>query len=230
MTKNQKRTYIVLAILFVAFSVIAFAQPFAKNGVFWLAYLFGVISIAIQIYVLKVAFDGKDTVKSKYYGFPIARVGIIYMIAQLVLSIVFMLLSAVAPVALAIVLFVVLLAAAAIGCIGVEAMRDEIERQETKIETDTSCITALRAQSVALAGLVSDEAAKKAVADLAEKIRFSDPVSGDATREIEAQLTSEMTGLKDIAMQADAETIIETCKKVTALLEQRNAICKAGKK
>ena len=67
MGKNEIRGYIVDAILLIVFSVIAFAAPFAKTGVFWMAYLFGVIAIAYQIYVFKISFDQGEDVKSKFY-------------------------------------------------------------------------------------------------------------------------------------------------------------------
>ena len=94
MGKNEIRGYIVDAILLIVFSVIAFAAPFAKTGVFWMAYLFGVIAIAYQIYVFQISFNQGDDVKSKFYGFPIARVGVIYLAVQLVLSLIEMCLAA----------------------------------------------------------------------------------------------------------------------------------------
>ncbi|WP_310604163.1 hypothetical protein, partial [Anaerosporobacter sp.] len=86
MSKNEKRVYMTLVVLLIVFSVIAFAVPFAKTSVFWLAYIFSVLAITFQIYVLKLSFSGKRETKSKFYGFPIARVGVIYLITQLLFS------------------------------------------------------------------------------------------------------------------------------------------------
>ena len=61
MMKNKKRGYIVLAILFVVYSVIAFAAPFQMTAVFWIAYLFGVFAIAAQLYIFGISFkSGTD--------------------------------------------------------------------------------------------------------------------------------------------------------------------------
>ena len=95
--KNQIRGWIVLAVFFIIDSVIAFALPFAHTAVFWLSYIFSVIAIAVQVYVMQVAFCKEKSVKSKFYGFPVANVGVIYMLAQLVLSLVFMALAARVP-------------------------------------------------------------------------------------------------------------------------------------
>ena len=91
--KNQIRGWIVLAVFFIIDSVIAFALPFAHTAVFWLSYIFSVIAIAVQVYVMQVAFCKEKSVKSKFYGFPVANVGVIYMLAQLVLGLVFMALA-----------------------------------------------------------------------------------------------------------------------------------------
>lgn len=85
-------------------------MPFAKNGVFWLAYVFGVIAIAAQIYVYPKAFEG-ESARSKFYGFPIAKLSTIYLIVQLILSILCMAISKVLPTWVPVV-FIVLLAAA----------------------------------------------------------------------------------------------------------------------
>ena len=87
MKKNIKG-YIILAILLVVFSVIAFAAPFSMKAPFWIAYVCGVIAIAFQLYVFNVAFANGEDVKSRFYGFPIAKIGVVYMIVQLIVSLI----------------------------------------------------------------------------------------------------------------------------------------------
>lgn len=132
MKKNQIRGLTVILIILAVFSVISFLLPFKTTGMFWLSYIFGAASVLVQIYVLKTAFCGSNEVKSKFYGFPIARIGVVYMIAQLILSIIFMILADFAPWWIAVIAFVVLLAAALIGFISSDAMRDEIEQDRIK--------------------------------------------------------------------------------------------------
>ena len=230
MTKNQKRTLVVLAIVLIVFSILGFALPFKKNGLFWLSWLFGVLAIAVQVYVLKIAFNGADSVKSNFYGFPIAKIGIIYMVVQLVLSLIFMTLAAVAPIWIAVVLYVLALAAAAIGFIGADAMRDEIGRQDVKLETDTSCITTLRSLVYPLAVRCNDADAKAALIELADEFRYSDPVSNDALKTIETELETAVAKLQEAVSAGNAEQITGECRKVSELLTERNRLCKLNKK
>lgn len=59
--------------------------------------MFGVVAIAVQLYVLHTAFAKGESVKSKFYGFPVANVGIVYMLAQLAFGILMMIFAAKIP-------------------------------------------------------------------------------------------------------------------------------------
>jgi signal transduction histidine kinase len=229
MTKNQKRILAVIAIVFVAFTVIAFALPFNKNEIFWLSYIFAIISIFAQIYVLKVAFDGAYSAKSKVYGFPIAQIGVIYMCVQLVSSIIFMTQYSVAPIWLAVVIYVLLLALACIGFISTDLVRDEVVRQEVKLETNVSCMTTLRSIVYPLADMCSDMKAKKALHDLADEFRYSDPVSSEALKDIESELENQVGELQSAVTEGNVEYIILFSKKIKTTLTERNRLCKLGK-
>ena len=179
MTKNRGRFYIVLAVILIAFSVIAFVAPFQKNAVFWLSYAFGVLAIAIQAYSWPKAFAG-DGAKSKFYGFPIARVTTIYMIAQLILSLIFMIIGVKTAISIPVILYVLLLAIAVIGFIAADTARDEVERQESVKQVNTGTMRALQAKAAAIASAESDPEKRKALNHMAEAFRYSDPVSSDA--------------------------------------------------
>ena len=114
--KNRVRSWIALGVILVVYSVVAFAPPFVKNGVFWLSYVFGVVAIAVQLYVMHTAFAKGESVKSKFYGFPVANVGIIYMLVQLAFGILMMIFAAKLPLWIPLIVDVVMLGAAARDC------------------------------------------------------------------------------------------------------------------
>lgn len=229
MTKNQTRVLAVVIIVLIAFSVIAFAVPFVKTGLFWLSYIFAVISIFAQIYVLKVAFDGAESIKSKFYGFPIAQIGFFYMAAQVVVSLVFMILSAVVPIWIAVVVDVLLLAAAAIGFIAADVVRDEVERQDVKLEADVSCMTTLRSVVYSLPAQCEDSKANKVLQELADDFRYSDPVSSNALKDIETDLENMVAQLQTAVTEENKTDILSIAKKTKNLLTERNRLCKLNK-
>ena len=229
MTKNGLRGYITLAIIFVVFSVIAFAAPFSMTAPFWIAYIFGVIAIAYQIYVFKISFAKGEDVKSKFYGFPIAKIGVVYLVAQLALSLVQMCLAAFIPVWIVIIINIIPVAVAAIGCIAADAMRDEIVRQDVQLKKDVSNMRALQSLSATLMGMCSDESLKSELQKLADEFKFSDPVSSDATKEIEKDLDVQMKELQKALIDRDFESAKGLCDKLICGLSERNRVCALNK-
>lgn len=230
MKKNQIRGLAVILIILAVFSVISFLPPFKMTEVFWLSYIFGAISVLAQIYVLKTAFCGSNEVKSKFYGFPIARIGAVYMAVQLILSIIFMILAEIVPLWIAVIAFVVLLAVAAVGFISTDAMRDEIEAQDKRLEASTSCMITLRSLVSPLAGQCDDEKSKTALQELADEFKYSDPVSSEALKEIESELEKQVAELQMAVNEVRNSEIAPLCKRVNNTLIERNRLCKINKR
>ena len=228
MSKNKTRFYIVLAILFAVLTVIAFALPFEKSRTFWISYAFAVIAIAVQIYAYPKAFEG-SSVRSKFYGFPIARVTTVYLILQIVLSLVFMVAGKWIPSWLSLVLFVLLLGATAIGFISADAMRDEVERQDTFHKANTTTMRDLQSKVIMLSSQCDDTSIKPRLEHLAELFRFSDPVSSEAIIEVEKNLSATVDDLQSAVLDHDNESSIKLCSKVEAELSERNRLCKLNK-
>ena len=228
MTKNKTRFFIVLAILFAVFTVIAIALPLTKTAAFWISYVFAVIALAVQIYAYPKAFAG-ESVKSKFYGFPIARITTVYLIAQLALSLIFMLAAKWVPAWIPVILFAVLLGVAAVGFISADAMRDEVERQDVVHKANVGAMRALQSKAVFVASQCEDAETKKALNAFAEALRFSDPVSSPATADIEENLTGLVEELGNAVLDKDFESARSLCAKAATLLADRNRMCKLNK-
>ena len=229
MTKNGLRGYIVLAIVLAVFSVIAFVAPFSMTATFWVAYICGVIAIAFQVYVFNVSFGKGTGAKSKFYGFPIARVGVTYLLVQLVLSLVEMGLSETIPSWVAIIINVIVFAVAAIGCITTEVVRDEVVRQDVQVKQNISNMRSLQAMAAGLPGQCSDEFLKKDLQKLADEFKFSDPVSSPATAAMEMQLGTQLQQLKGALNSGDYNTARTFCEQLLNGLSERNQACKLNK-
>ena len=230
LNEKEKKGLVVLALLFVVYTLIVLAVPVAKGGLFWLTYLFTAAAFGVQAYVFKLSFEKEAGAKSKFYGFPIARVGVLYLAAQIVLGLVFMALAAVAPVWLALVLYLVLLAAAAVGVIATDSIRDEVERQDTQLKADVAAMRALQSHAAALPARCEDTTAKAALEKLAEEFRYSDPVSAPALADLETDMAAIMEELSAAVTDGDNAAVLALCKKISATLAERNRLCKLNKK
>ena len=230
LNEKEKKGVLVLVLLFVVYTLIVLAVPFAKGGMFWLTYLFTAAAFGVQAYVFKLSFEKEAGAKSKFYGFPIARVGVLYLAVQLVLGLVFMALAAVAPVWLALVLYLALLVAAAVGVIATDSIRDEVERQDTQLKKDVATMRALQSKAAAMPARCEDAEAKSALEKLAEEFRYSDPVSAPALTDLETDMAATMEELSAAVTDGDNAAVLALCKKISATLAERNRLCKLNKK
>ena len=228
--KNQMRWMAILGVVAVIYNIIAFALPFPRSAVFFISYLFTMIAIAAQIYVIRTAFFKSEGIKSKFYGFPIAKIGVIYLIVQLILGLLFMGLGAILPVWLPLVLYAVLLGAAAVGLIAAEGMREEVERQDVRIKENVSRMRRFQLLTKMLVSENQIAEAAEALRRLEETFRFSDPVSSEATAEAEEQLAEDLRQLQDAVALLKKEDALELCRKTEIDLAKRNQICKMNKK
>lgn len=228
MMREAKRGIVLLAILLAVFSVIAFVIPFPKNTVFWIAYLGGVFAILFQLYIFKSSF-GKADARSRFYGFPIARLGIYYLVVQLIVSVAEIALSKFLPTWVVILINVLIMAFALIGCITTETMRDEIVRQDVKLKQNVSGMRELQSISAALVDQCNDEGLKKELKKLADEFRYSDPLSSDKTKELETELQKRFGDLQQAMTDGDVEGAKTLCGKLSDCLRERNRICALNK-
>lgn len=221
LSKGKFQAILILAIVLAAYLLLAFVIPFTKTAVFWLALVFTLAAFGLQLYVLKLSFEKGLDARSKFYGFPIARVASVYLIIQIVLSFLFM--------ALAAVVFVLLLAAAAVGVVAADAMRDEVERQDRQLKTDVAAMRALQSRAAALTSRCEDAALKADAQKLSDAFRYSDPVTNAATKDIEHELSACMDELERAVLDNDTESARVLIKRAAAQLAERNRLCKLNK-
>lgn len=215
MKKNKGMAYAVLAIAFVLINVIAFAVPTAKTATFWIAYVFTAVAFALQIAIWKFAFKGTDTLKSKFLGIPLISVGITYLIIQIIAFVIFMALPLTAS-WIAIVVCALILGISAICLIGTETGREEINRVEETVEKKVFYIKSLQVDVEILASAEIDTDTKTALTKLAEKIRFSDPMSNDVLADLEAEISAKVKELKTAENKAEIITVLDS------LITERN--------
>lgn len=219
MKKNSTKGYVLLGILFALVSIIAFAVPTAKTATFWIAYVFTAAAFAAQIGIWKTALGKEGTLKSKFLGFPIVHIGIVYAIIQVIAFAVF-LFAPTLPTWSAIVVCPIIAGLSAVCMISADAGRNEIERVEAKVQNKVFYVREMQADIELLADYESDAAVKTALTHLAEKIRFSDPMSNEQLADLENKISIKAAELKT------ASSKLEIITELNSLLDERNKKCK----
>ena len=215
MKKNSSKGYLILGILFILVSVIAFTVPAAKTAAFWISYAFTVVAFAAQIIIWNAALGRSESLKSKFLGFPVVHIGIVNIVVQIIALIVFLAIPTL-PIWSAVVACAVIAGTSAVCMIASDVGRSEIELVSAKVQEKTFYIKQLQADVELLAGSETDTATKSALMQLAEKIRYSDPMSDEQLSDIEDRITEKIAELK---VSTDKTIIIN---ELNSLLDERN--------
>ena len=225
MKKDTIRGIIALTVVLALYILIAFLIPFVHTATFWVSFVFTLIAFAVVAASIYIAFIKNPDAKSRFYGFPIAKIGVLYGAVQLLAGIVFMALAAIVPAWVAVLVYAIALGAAVIGLISAETVVEEIHLQDAKLKKDVTLMRSLQSKISQIAAQ-SEDAAIKA---LAEEFRYSDPVSSDAIADAETDLAAAVDELQTAYVDGDSEAVVKLCRKASALLAERNRLCKLNK-
>ena len=219
MKKNGTKGYVILGILLALISIIAFAVPTLKTATFWIAYVFTAAAFAAQICIWKTALSKEETLKSKFLGFPVVHIGIVYAVIQVTAFAVFMFVPTL-PVWSTIVVCSVIAGVSGVCMISADTGRNEIERVEAKVQKKVFYIRELQADVELIAAAETDTGTRAALTQLAEKIRFSEPMSNEQLADMENKISVKVMELKTAANK------VEIITELTSLLDERNKKCK----
>ena len=229
MKKDMIRWGIGLGVVLVLYILIAFLIPFAHTATFWVSFLFTLIAFGVVAAAFYIAFIRNSDAKSKFYGFPIAKIGTIYSLVQLIAGIIFMALAALVPAGVAVLVYAIALGAAVIGLISAEAVAEEIHNQDAKLKKDVTLMRSLQSKLNQMAAQCDNPDAAAEVKRFAEEMRYSDPVSSEALADIEADLAAAVDELQATIVDDDGNATKQLCRKASAVLAERNRLCKLNK-
>lgn len=146
MKKDTMRGIIGLGALLVLYILVVFLIPFAHTALFWVSFIFTLIAFCVVAATIYIAFIKNPDAKSRFYGFPIAKIGVIYGLVQLVAGLILMALAVWVPAWVAVLIYAIALGAAVIGLLSAEAVVEEIKVQDAKLKKDVSQMRALQSK------------------------------------------------------------------------------------
>ena len=226
LTKNKKLSLAVVFIVMAVYNVVVFVIPFNRGDGFWSGYGFSMLAMLLTAGVSFHAFD-REGLRSKVYGIPLISVVWRYLVIQLIVGLIQMGLDFIPiPAQYGIALNAVLLGACLIGLITIEAAKEEIERIDEKIKEKVFFIKSLHVDVECLVDKVSDESVKKTLKELAETIKYSDPMSNQQLAAIENKIETKIANLAEVVENTDNDTSKVLCNELQLLFAERNRKCK----
>lgn len=218
---KNRTPYIVIAILFLLFNVIAFVIPTTKMSAFWIGYVFTVIAFAVQAYVWYVTIGKKQDLKSKLLGSSVTYISAVYLTVQFVAFLIFMFVPS-APNWCAILVCVMILSISAVCMITTNAGTEMITATDNKVAVKRQFIKNLQIEVEMLAETETNSEIKQKLNELAKKIRLSDPMSNESLSVLEDELTAKVSAIerssdKMSAIQEAETLLLKRNKKVRSL-------------
>ena len=228
--KSKNTIIIIYAVLAIMYAVIFLAVPFEKNATTWIAFSFGCLSIIAGAVVSFMSFDKGEGLKSKVYGFPMFRLGYYYTTVQVILTLALFIAEFFVniPSWISIVFGVLLLGVLIIGVVAIDNVRDIVEHQDIKKESNTQMMESIKREIDSLVRKCQDEGVKKELEKLTEEVRYSDPVSSEGTAKIEMEIINEIKKLSVMLDDNDSEAS-SLVSNIGNLVVMRNGVCKEQK-
>ena len=184
--KNKTRGFVILLIAFAVLTTVLLVIPAEKTSAFWISYGFTVFAFAAQVLIWNIGFKNGESLKSKFLGIPIVHLGTTYLIIQSLSTVLFRFVEVQSFVS--IIVSVLILGIFSVLMISSQVVRDEINRVEEKVKAKVDFIRLIQCDVELLANAETDMETKKSLEDLAEKIRFSDPMSNEQLKPIEEKI------------------------------------------
>ena len=225
--KNRRRlislslAVVVLALYSLFYFLTALGLPAKDDASFYVGYALSVFSALLVM--LSLVFVGKkhDEVDEIVFLKPFFKSALIALIEILSISLVLYFVNAfVSGLAWWMVVLCLLIPVAWYPFVF-------FAKKEAKVSTETMRGLQKRVLSIEVqsAGVRKDE-----IHAVSEELRFSDPVSSEETKDIEARLEEQIRQLEDVVEKADDEMIKSLVEKIVKLLKERVVICKNSKK
>jgi hypothetical protein len=218
--KNSIAGLIVWLIVFGVYNLLIFMLVETRTNVFWLSYGFSVFAFVFAASSIYKAFKNPGA-KVVFLGIPLASLSSFYLGAELFASAMFIIFQGVG-VKPALIVQVLLLAVFAIITIVAIRSRDYVETISDNVAGSVFAIRSLQADIELVANRSPDPVLKKKATDLAEAIRYSDPMSSGTVAAIEAKIQSKTTELGQKNGAGDVASAVSLVDELSDLIVERN--------
>lgn len=217
------------AILLFIYLIVVFLTPFKRTSIFWISFGFTILSFFILEISEYLTLVHHGDARSRFYGFPILKIAVIYGVVQLILGLIVMIFESIIPVKLILIVYSVLFGLAGLGLIATESVMEQIQNQDANLQTHVFLMRSIQSKVNQLVSLTDNPEINSAVHKLAEEIRFSDPVSNEALESIEHEIIENIDELQSAIIDGDCSSVKQLCKKTSIILAERNRLCKLNK-
>ena len=210
------------------YNMVVFLIPVERTKSFFIAYAFSMVfSLAVAgVTLIECGSDRK--VKSRFLDLDIAYIGIIGLILQIAWGLTSMVFHTI-PVWLVALVCVILFCTTGILMLitgsGVSWIKSIDEKSTEQIQTVKMWDAALKVMELSL----EDPELREEFGRVSEILKYTDPVSGSSTQEIDTYITNQLEELHHVLEKGKKEDIRTGIHKMVQLIRKREIQAKTGK-
>ncbi len=225
MKKNNILLATIFVIIAIIYNFIVFTTINTKEASFWIAYVFTTISFLTMIISFVSIQKQKTDKDNAFFKMPIITVSVIYSIIQLLTSFIFMIWLNI-NITISSIVQTIFLAVALIIIFTTQIGTNNQLSIEHKINSEISYLRNLEIDINKAIKLSDEECIKKSLKNLAEIVRYSDPVSNETLTGIETDIANSMNNLLRIIKEDNTKSVEKLIKQIETKLISRNDSCK----
>ena len=230
LSKNIKLTLVSIGALFLVYNIVLFviAGFTGHPSTFWTSYVFMVAALAAATVISLLNFKKAFTLKDWFFGYPILMWSMYYIIAELIVSTVFMLM----PKSLIKPAFIVqfLMICAYLVIVATCFVAKKVAMSEEKVGEKIFNIRNMNAALQTVFNEANETTVKSGIQKLMEAVRYSDPMSHESLTDMEQDIERNIYLLRDHVIGGNTEEALESIRHIDNLIKERNTSCKISKK
>ncbi len=223
MKKQGTLLGIVALVVFAVYNAIVFViKTDAKDASFWISYAFTAFAFLVAVISLILIGRKKGIIQNWFMNYPIVRYSVIYVISQVVVSVILIVIGDKLSVPVAFLIQFVLLAIYVILILIAFVAKISVEEASKSIKAKCLFVDLLRVDAEMLCEKCSDSQALVVFKDFAEAVSLSDPMSSQTLSAIEGEISTKISDANKSLSESDIDKAIALCKEAKLLLVERN--------
>ena len=221
--KYSKMTLAVYLIIYAVYNMLVFIVFQERNAIFWTSYVFFMLAFILHMVCVFYSFKGRD-VKAAFFGIPLVSLSNYFVLAELFVSLVFMIFRKSAGMKLCVAIQVILLAIYLIVSIVSLASKTYTSNVTEQITEDQRHIQNIRGELESLMQQCQHAEAREILRKAAEAARYADQRSGKSVEQIDRQIERTLEGIENAYNNGDLNELEQKCTEWTNELTNRNKI------
>lgn len=226
--KSIGMTALIYVIIFGVYNLLILTIFKTRTSNFWISYGFMILAFAVQIVSLYLSVKSID-VETMFFGIPLLSFSFYFLLAELFISVVFMIFQQMASTTLTIVVQVLFLAVYLVIAILSVMARDTVQGISNNVKQKVFTLKLMEVDVDMLRQNCKDGELKSALGKLSETIHYSDPMTSEMVEEVEENIYQKLNELRVCCENEDFAEAKGACSQMERLFLERNRKLKISK-